>query len=531
MPTLLGPDGQPLPITKADLSRERAAPSLQYWRRAWRPPVARGLTPAQLAMLLDGAAAGQPRDFLAFAEELEERDPHYAGVLGIRKRAVLGLERSVAAASDAPRDVELRDAVEAALVQHPAFGGLLAALLDALAKGYSVVEVLWDTARSPWTPARYAWRDPRWFILDPVDGETLLLADGLLATTGQPLPVGKFVVHRPRLKMGVAIRGGLARLAAVVCWCRHRVLESWLAYCESYGAPARVAQVDDRFFASDANPDQLAFLTDLKDKLSAMLGADAQAVLPKSVDLTLQETAVGRADVFERLMERLEKLISKAVLGRSDASDATAGRLGNDQQASEVRQDILEGDAEELANTVNAQLVRPFIDLNFGPQAAYPRVILRATEAQDLAALADMLAKLVPLGLQVEQSIVRDKWGLPDPAPDGEVLGNPAPAPALPPALNRARNAQSPSPLVGEGRGGGEDPTAPLVERLGAEADPLLDALLEPVRALLAQSPDLDAFRTGLLALYPHLDPRAFAALMGQALAVADAAGRWEVQP
>lgn len=56
-----------------------------------------------------------------------------------------------------------------------------------------------------------------------------------------------------------------------------------------------------------------------------------------------------------------------------------------------------------------------------------------------------------------------------------------------------------------------------------------MDALLEPVRALLAQSADLDAFRAGLLDLYPALDPSAFAALMGQALAVADAAGRFEV--
>lgn len=67
-----------------------------------------------------------------------------------------------------------------------------------------------------------------------------------------------------------------------------------------------------------------------------------------------------------------------------------------------------------------------------------------------------------------------------------------------------------------------------MIERLGQEADPLLAALLAPIRALLEQSADLDAFQAGLLALYPDLDPSDFAALMGQALAVADASGRLE---
>lgn len=69
-----------------------------------------------------------------------------------------------------------------------------------------------------------------------------------------------------------------------------------------------------------------------------------------------------------------------------------------------------------------------------------------------------------------------------------------------------------------------QNPTGVL--RLGAEADPLVQALLAPVRALLERSADLEAFRDGLLGLYPDLDPAPFAALMAQALAVADAAGR-----
>jgi len=65
---------------------------------------------------------------------------------------------------------------------------------------------------------------------------------------------------------------------------------------------------------------------------------------------------------------------------------------------------------------------------------------------------------------------------------------------------------------------------------LGREADPLLNALLEPVRGALNESADIMEFREKLLNLYPDLDSTRFAELMGQALAVADAAGYFEAK-
>ncbi len=89
------------------------------------------------------------------------------------------------------------------------------------------------------------------------------------------------------------------------------------------------------------------------------------------------------------------------------------------------------------------------------------------------------LSKLVLLGLKVEQSVIRDKWGLPDPDPEGKLLGmmesrpdDAAPvsqitpgiegdgAPATP-ALNRAVNRAQPQP----------DPVEPFVEQLGQRAN------------------------------------------------------------
>lgn len=318
--------------------------------------------------------------------------------------------------------------------------------------------------------------------------------------------------------MGLPIRGGLARLCAVTHLCARLALEDWMLFAEVFGMPLRIGR-----YGSSASSDDIEVLK----TAVAGLGRDAAAVLHESMQIDFQAAAsgAGGADLYERLLDRLDKLISKAVLGRSDAADATSGKLGNEQSSSEVRRDILESDAADLTETINAQLVRPFIDLNFGPQAHYPTLKLHVPDQEDLTGLVDMLAKLVPLGLRVEQSIIRDKFGLPDPDEGAELLGAPSAVTELTvtqdEAVNRALNRAA-LPEI--------DPTAPMVERLGNEAEPLMNDLLEPVRAALDDSEDLMDFRAKLLQLYPEMDSKAFAELMGQALAVADAAGYWEAQ-
>ncbi|MDO6805881.1 DUF935 family protein, partial [Wenyingzhuangia sp. 1_MG-2023] len=79
----------------------------------------------------------------------------------------------------------------------------------------------------------------------------------------------------------------------------------------------------------------------------------------------------------------------------------TPGKLGNDDAQDDVRTDILKADARQLSNTINKYLVRSFVDLNFGPQAQYPRVEFQVIEPEDTEALTAALKELVPLGLKV----------------------------------------------------------------------------------------------------------------------------------
>ncbi len=91
---------------------------------------------------------------------MEERDLHYAGVLGSRKLQVSGLEITVEEAGETPgRRRERRD--DPAIYQADAFETELQSIsLDAIGKGFSCTEIIWDTSEKQWQPSALKWRDP-----------------------------------------------------------------------------------------------------------------------------------------------------------------------------------------------------------------------------------------------------------------------------------------------------------------------------------------------------------------------------------
>jgi len=279
---------------------------------------------------------------------------------------------------------------------------------------------------------RYEHRDPRWFQFDKVTGQRLQLrsegADGL------EIPAGKLIIHKPRLKSGLPIRGGVARLVAVSFMCKAFGLKDWMRFAELFGIPLRIGR-----YGPGAKPDDIAVLR----RAVSQLAADAAAVMPEGMKIEFQEiaNAAGGAELFERLAEWLDKQISKAVLGQTmttdDGSSQSQANVHN-----EVRLDILRADAKQLAATLNRDLVRTFIDLNFGPQERYPRIVLQVTEAEDLKALADALGPFIDRGLRVEESAILDKFGLAAPEAGAAILRPQHAAQPLP-ALNHEHKPSS----------------------------------------------------------------------------------------
>ena len=498
------------PIRRQELTREVATASLTGIRTVWNHTVASGLTPDRLAGLLRGAADGDHDDFLTLAEEMEERDLHYSCELSKRKLAVSRLPVTVEAASDDAKDQQMADAVRE-MVKKASFRWLLKDMLDALGKGFSVVEILWDRSGAQWQPKSYEYRDPRWFCWDRVTLQKLRLRDESNPLDGVELAPYKFITHTPRIKSGIPIRAGFARLAAWAYMCKGYTLKDWLAFAEVFGMPLRLGKYRPGASAGDIEILKMAV---------ANLGTDAAAVFPEGMEIELVEaTKSGSTDFFERLAQYLDNQVTKGILGQTATTQGTPGKLGNEDSQQEVRHDIRDDDAEQLEDALMRDLVRPYIDLNFGPQENYPQVQLRAEEQEDMTALAGVLEKLVPLGLEVEQSVIRDKLGLPDPPKGAVLLGARTAAPVPTTAVNAAllnRIQRQIAIALNQAQ-------EPLRDDIDIAADEALDGwvqeggmdgLVAPIRKALESSDSVAAFEARLADIFEKQNAEALQKLL-----------------
>jgi phage gp29-like protein len=525
---LLGPDGQPIrkPVSKKDLAEIVARPSLAGVRQAWNgTTIASGLTPERLAALLRAAADGDAHDYLTLAEEMEERDWHYACELSKRKLAILGLDRIVSAAGEDPRDEEIAAAVREEIVNDEAFEDLLVGSTDGLGKGWAAVEIAWSTA-GMWKPSGYEWKDPRWFRWDRETGKQLRLLSDENMVEGDELPPFRFAVHRPQLKMGLPIRGGLARLAAWAFLFKFYDVKDWAAFAESYGQPLRLGKYD-----KSATPDDV----DILYRAVAMIGTDCAAVIPKAMEIEfIKADGAGKgsgADLYKEFAVFLDRQVSKAVLGQTGTADMQAG--GGYAQAKVhdgVRDDLREADARALARTIRRDIFEPFVRFNFGPDAKVPLFKLETPETEDLDQFSKAIAPLIDRGLKVRASEIRSKFNLATPADDDEVLfpakAAAAPAdPALEHAPDRALNRLHAGCTCAACRAGRARNRAADRDAIDELADQALDGwqeelapLIEPFERLAASATSYAEFEAGLVDAAGRMDPAALARGLGAAL-------------
>ena len=406
-------------VNKESLMEQRATPVANSNRDLWSGGLVAGLTPERLASILDKVRRGDiPAEYLEIAGELEERDAHYRSVLSTRKHAIEGLEMYVQSAGDDKDALAIAEAVTEDIAEHSDIMDLRKNALDALGKGFSVNEIIWNTSGSKWKPETFIFRDPRWFAYNKETG--LLSLRDVYGMELSPLDPYKFIIHEPNLLSGKQITSGLSFTALFYWLVKTYDVTSWAAFADRFGYPVRLGK-----YGRKATKEDIATLK----RAVAAIGSDVGAVIPDSmvIDIIESKTTSGTSEVYEKIADWSDKQLSKLVLGQTASAEGTPGKLGDSQDQQAVRQDILKADVRQLEQTLNRDLVIPYVKFNFGRQERYPKLRIKYVEPKNVQLIVDSVTKLVPLGLKVKSQEMNTLLGLSNPEKDDEVLTVPSP--------------------------------------------------------------------------------------------------------
>ncbi len=515
------------PIEKAGLMREAAAATVTGVRNPHAGYPADGLNPQALAVILRQAAENDPLQYFELAELIEERDLHYAGVIGTRKRSVAQIDITVDAASNDKVHESHAELVRAWLKRDELQDELFD-ILDCISKGVSFVEIMWDASEGQFWPKRLEYRDPRYFTFDRRDWATPLLRD-TGNPNGIPLQGGKFIYGRIQAKGGLPIRGGLARMAAWAWMFKAYTQRDWAIFTQTYGQPIRIGK-----YGAAATKEE----RDTLYNAVAHIAGDCAAIMPESMSIEFIEAKniTGSTDHYERRANWLDMQVSKGVLGQTTTTDAVAGGHAVSKEHRKVQEDIERADAKALGAILNRDLVRTMVDLNFGPQKAYPRLVIARPEEKDVKLIIEGVERMVPYGLRASKKQMQELLGLKDAEDDDDLLTAPAAAPPaeseVPPpkpgvktkvenlaaslfaSFKPVKTVRTPDAVDG------------IIEEAAPAMDEATEMLIAHIRAAAEEATSIEDLQRKVLAMVPGLPEGQLAAAMGQALVLANLTGR-----
>ncbi len=109
--------------------------------------------------------------------------------------------------------------------------------------------------------------------------------------------------------------------------------------------------------------------------------------------------------------------MARAILGQTLTSSegSRSGSLALGEIHNEIRRDYMRADAWLLMDIVNEQLVRPLVELNFGPEVPAPRWTIDTAAELDLADEVGVDRQLLQMGVPLPQRYFYEKYGRPAP--------------------------------------------------------------------------------------------------------------------
>lgn len=461
------------------------------------------------------ATRGQGRGMKLYDELL--RDTRCHSVIQKRATAVVAKEWFVEPGAEDAQAKAAAELVETVL-KDTNFDKLCIDLLDAILKGYSVSEVFPKIENGMVMIDKTIARSQDRFVFDDKRRPRMLTRDDPLK--GVMIPPRKFITHTFGGRDGNPYGLGLGSKLFWPVFFKRQGIKFWLKLADRFGTPTTVASYPKG--ADDA---------EIEKVLRALRALANDGIIAKPeewvIDL-LESSAAGNVTTQEQLCRYMDEQMAECVLGETLTTNI--GSVGSKAAAEThdgIREILVKFDSDMLSETLNRSLITWIVEWNMGFNVAPPKVWRSFTEQEDLNERVDRDQKLSKMGWHLTPEKFEEIYG------EGYEYRKPKP-----PVMKPGENPNDPDDDAEEDD---DDDAAEFAEAVGDLADrladmldaaamPAMNKLVAQIRGALSSSADLVDFSERILMLYPDLDDRDLARLIGDGLVAAELGGRAEIQ-
>lgn len=482
------------------------------------PSLAQSITADRVASILRQAEGGETLELFALYREIILGHAHTQNLVNQRKLNVLTKSLNIVAADDEnPADVA---AARAAQVLVRTRGWMTVAmnhLLDGHLYPLAVLEQCYRVAGPnpfglSYVPAEFV--PVPYHLCDFTTGHLKLwVADETHGQrTGTRIDLvdhpNRYVVHRGHLLTNIPDNWG-GPMRAALFWWLFAVMDRdwWVRFLDRYGAPFIVGRYDTSDQGSKST------LTRAFSAATRLFGL----VVSKETDIAVHAVnTTSHGEAFERMQAFANGELSKLILGQTMTVTAQAGGLGGAQASVQenVQGSIEAFDLAALAETVNAEIIAPFLRMNgLAGRAELQVATDTAAELRDRGAFLETVRKA---GLEITDegiTLLNKMSGLP---------------------LQRAAAPINPFQLSAmTAEPGAEVDANRILRRMGQPTNAQLDALADraavplaaafrgryaPLRSIIEASTSAEQLERTLSAFFADLPPGRAAELTEQAL-------------
>lgn len=406
------------------------------------------VTPDQVRTILRNVRTGRLEDQDRLFRLMLDTWPRLRKALNEVSGAVARLKMEIKPAiiegqeEPTPRALQIQQVVERALNSYAPRPGhweldtsnMVKALIDAYAKGISVLEIVWQNENNVISPRCYA-PVPAKYLAFPTfsnEADRLMIAPlGVNNSTLEDFPPDRFVI-------GVWSQGGAhpiygANLRALTkYWLASIYGLGWLMqFAQLFGIPTRTAKTDGTEEALNKAEEMLE-----------SIGSSGWAATGPGVEFEIHSAISGSGDSLPQshLMDVADRACDILLLGQTLTTDNTGtGSRALGEVHEGIRGEVLQSVSSWVADIITTQVIPAIVRMNFGAVASeeMPYCEMHIPVVKDEKAIAERVKLYKEIGVEMPKAWVYEELNIPLPNEGEEIFSGSLPGelpdPELPP--------------------------------------------------------------------------------------------------